>query len=71
MRVVASIFILTATVVACMFDPPLYKVSRSFSVHVKNEIGPVAGLKIKVSRFKTDDLKADFRRAAFCRPKRF
>lgn len=42
---------------ACSFFPPVHKVSRSFAVHVSNDVGPVVGLKLKVSRFKYDEFK--------------
>ena len=57
MRLATLVVIISATVLACTFDPPLHKVSRSFSVHVKNEIGPVVGLKVKVSRFKIEEFE--------------
>lgn len=45
---------LSVRVFACDFFPPLYKVPRSFCVHVTNEMGPVVGLKLKVYRTKWD-----------------
>src|SRR4051812_43930145 len=66
MRVIALVFVLSIGVFGCMYDPPVQKVSRSFSVQVKNEIGAVAGLKLKVTRFKTeefDNLTAEQRRS--------
>jgi hypothetical protein len=56
-RIAISIVVLSASTLACSFLPPVRKVSRSFSVHVKNDVGPVAGLKLKVSRFKMDDFE--------------
>ena len=55
----ATIFsvIVAANAAACSFSPPEYNVSRSFSVHVKNDVGPVAGLKLKVSRFKWSEFE--------------
>jgi hypothetical protein len=32
----------------------VHRVSRSFSIRVKNDVGPVGDLKLKVSRFKLD-----------------
>ncbi len=52
-----SVVILSAGALACSFLPPVHKVSRSFSVHVKNDIGPVSGLTLKVSRFKTEEFE--------------
>ena len=43
---------LAGSAFACFFSSPAYKVSRSFSVLVKNDLGPVAGLKLKVYFFK-------------------
>lgn len=54
-RIAASVSILVATAFACTFTPPVHEVSRSFSVYVKNDVGPVVGLKLKISRFKTDE----------------
>lgn len=44
--------IASVNAVPCISLAPEFKVSRSFSVHVKNDIGPVVGVKLKVSRFK-------------------
>jgi hypothetical protein len=56
-RIAMSVVILSAAALACSFLPPVHKVSRSFSVHVKNNVGPVTGLKLKVSRFKTEEFE--------------
>jgi hypothetical protein len=41
---------------ACAILPPVYQVPRSFSVHVANMNGPVAGLKLRVTRFNNKKL---------------
>ena len=56
-RLAVVALIVTANAVSCSFFPPEYRVSRSFSVHVENDIGPVVGLKLKVSRFKWQDFQ--------------
>ena len=50
-------FILSFSAFACSYFPPVHKVSRSFSVHMTNDVGPVVGLKLKVSRFKYKEYK--------------
>lgn len=59
--------ILSAAAFACVEVPIVYQVSRSFTVHVKNEIGRVAGLNLKVSHFRTEEfaqLSAEQQRSA-------
>jgi hypothetical protein len=55
LRLAIAVFILSVNALACSFFPPIEKVSRSFTVRVKNEVGAVVGLKLKVSRFKFDE----------------
>jgi hypothetical protein len=49
------VLVASANALACSVFPHVHKVSRSFAVHVSNDVGPVAGLKLKVSRFKNDE----------------
>jgi hypothetical protein len=49
---------LSASALACSLSPHVYKVPRSFSVRVKNDLGPVAGLTLKVTFFKGDEYNA-------------
>jgi hypothetical protein len=56
-RIAVSVIILSANALACSFVPPVHKVAGSFSVHVKNDVGSVAGLKLKVSRFKMNEFE--------------
>lgn len=57
-RTTIWLLLLQASALACSFFPPVHKVSRTFSVLVKNDLGPVAGLKLKVSFFKWDEYNA-------------
>jgi len=52
------LLIFSATTLAQQCSPLAKRVSRSFSVYVKNDFGPVDGLKLKVSLFKSGDFKA-------------
>jgi len=57
-RAIAAVIVFTASALACSLRPPVqHKVSRSFAVHVKNDIGSVAGLKLKVYRLKIEELR--------------
>ncbi len=49
---------LSASTFACDYFPEVYKVPRSFSVHITNDMGPVAGLKLKVSFFEGAEYNA-------------
>jgi hypothetical protein len=52
----ASVFVvMVASAFACTRRPTVYAVSRSFSVHLSNEFGPVVGLKVKVVRLKWEE----------------
>ena len=54
-RLATVLLVLAADVLACTTFPTVYTVSRSFSVHVNNDIGPVVGLKLKVVRFRSEE----------------
>jgi hypothetical protein len=54
-KVATFLLVLATDAVACMTFPTVYSVSNSFSVHVKNDVGPVAGLKLRVVRFKSEE----------------
>ena len=51
-RTTFCVVLSAASAFACSYVPPVYKVPRSFSVHVTNEVGPVVGLELKVYRTK-------------------
>jgi hypothetical protein len=49
------LLVVAADALACTTLPTVYTVSRSFSVQVSNDIGPVVGLKLKIVRFKQEE----------------
>jgi hypothetical protein len=52
----ASVFVvMVASAFACTRLATVMGVSRSFSVHLSNEFGPVVGLKVKVVRLKWEE----------------
>jgi hypothetical protein len=53
----AVCLVLSVSAFGCSYFPPEYKVSHSFSVHVMNELGPVAGLKLRVASFKQKEFE--------------
>ena len=63
-QTVVWLLIFSATTLAQQCVPLTRKVRRSFSVHVTNDVGPVAGLKLRVSFYKSDDFKAAQKRVA-------
>src|SRR5262245_20356546 len=54
---VVALFCLSLPSFGCSFFPPVYKVPQSFSVHVKNDMGPVTGLKLRVLRFRVEEFE--------------
>lgn len=54
-KVPIFLLLLATDAFACTTFPTVYTVSRSFSIHVGNDVGPVTGLKLKVVRFKSEE----------------
>src|SRR5579862_3363908 len=52
-----AIVVFSLSSMACARVPLLYQVPRSFSVHVRNAFGPVAGLQLRVTRFRNEEFK--------------
>jgi hypothetical protein len=50
-----AVLVLSVASLGCSFFPPEYKVPLSFSVRIANGHGPVVGLKLRVTRFKTEE----------------
>jgi hypothetical protein len=56
-RTVVWLLFFSGTALACTVAPNVRKVPRSFRVHINNDFGPVAGLKLQVSFFNVDKFK--------------
>jgi hypothetical protein len=67
-----AVFLLSASALSCSFFPAVHKVPLSFSVHVHNDLGPVVGLKLQVTKFKTEEfLKLTDEQQRTARPEQF
>lgn len=72
MRHLVAVLLLSASALSCSFFPPVQKVPLSFSVHVKNDLGSVVGLKLRVTGFKTDEfLKLTDEQQSTANPEQF
>ena len=50
-----AIVALSLLTLACSYFPPEYKVPLSFTVRVANDQGPVVGLNLRITNFKSDE----------------
>jgi hypothetical protein len=67
-----AVFALSLASLGCSFFPPEYRVPLSFSVRVTNGHGPVVGLELRVTRFKTDEFsKLSSEQQRVAKPDRF
>lgn len=71
-RQVVTLFCFSLSSFGCSYFAPVYTVPPSFSVRVKNDVGLVSGLKLRVVRFKAEQFeKLDAVQQRFADPKRF
>jgi hypothetical protein len=54
-RQALAVILFSISAFSCSLFPPVHRVPLSFSVHVHNEFGPVVGLNLQITKFKTDE----------------
>jgi hypothetical protein len=50
-----AVILFSVSALGCSFFPSVHKVPLSFSVHVHNDLGPVVGLNLQITKFKTGE----------------